>query len=113
MLGLLSENANVRIDKGGEMRMEKPITNERSDKSQPCAVPALDHEQLRIHKWFTQVKFRKRMFGGVDEADLWKKLLELNALFDAALSAERARYDALLEEQEKKDPSAWMGGDRI
>ena len=58
----------------------------------------LNHEQERLQKWLKQVRFKKAVFGGVKEADVWKKLLELNALYEAALSAERARYDALLAE---------------
>ena len=59
----------------------------------------LNHEQERIQKWLKQVRFKKAFFGGVDEADLWKKIAELNSLYEAALSAERARYDALLAER--------------
>ncbi len=59
----------------------------------------LNHEQERIQKWLKRVRFKKAVFGGVKEADVWKKLLELNALYEAALSAERARYDALLAER--------------
>ena len=59
----------------------------------------LNHEQERIQKWLKQVRFKKAVFGGVKEADVWKKILELNALYEAALSAERARYDALLAER--------------
>lgn len=61
------------------------------------ASKPLNHEQERIHKWLKQVRFRKVFFGGVSEADVWKKIAELNGLYEAALSAERARYDALLE----------------
>lgn len=59
----------------------------------------LNHEQARIQKWLKQVRFKKAFFGGVEEADLWKKIAELNSLYEAALSAERARYDALLAER--------------
>ena len=62
-------------------------------------MPPLNHEQERIQKWLKQVRFKKTLFGGVDEADLWKKISELNTLYEAALSAERARYDALLTER--------------
>lgn len=58
----------------------------------------LNHEQERIRKWLKQVRFRKTFFGGVDEADVWKKIAELNSMYETALSAERARYDALLKE---------------
>ena len=58
----------------------------------------LNHEQERIKKWLKQVRFKRVFVGGVDEADMWKKIAELNSLYEAALSAERARYDALLAE---------------
>lgn len=65
----------------------------------PGAAAPLNHEQERIQKWLKQVRFKKTLFGGVEEADLWKKIAELNSLYEAALSAERARYDALIEER--------------
>lgn len=56
----------------------------------------LNHEQLKIARWLKTVRFRKVIFGGIEERDVWKKIEELNAMYEAALSAERARYDALL-----------------
>lgn len=56
----------------------------------------------RIRKWLQTVRFRKAMVGGVLESDVWKKIGELNELYEAALVAERARYDALLEERTGK-----------
>ncbi|MDO4649990.1 MAG: hypothetical protein Q4B26_15225 [Eubacteriales bacterium] len=47
--------------------------------------------------WMKKVKFRKAMFGGVDESDVWRKLEELNNLYEAALLSERTRYDTLLQ----------------
>lgn len=58
----------------------------------------LNFEQARIRQWLQQVRFRRAVVGGVSEADVWKKLGELNGLYEAALAAERARYDALLQE---------------
>ena len=59
-----------------------------------------EYEQT-IAQWLNQVKFRKRIFGGVDESDVWKKIGELNEQYKKALIAERARYDALLQERNK------------
>lgn len=67
--------------------------------------PALSEQQQQIRHWYLKTKFRKRLFGGVDEADVWKKLSELNALYEAALSAERIRYDALLASQGEANPT--------
>lgn len=66
-----------------------------------------EHEKM-LH-WLKTVRFRKVLFGGISEADMWRKLEELNHLYEASLAAERARYDALLEERTGKKRSA--GGD--
>lgn len=72
-------------------------------RQQPNAPLNYAHEQ--ILNWLQNVKFRKQMFGGISERDLWKKLDELNDLCESAISAERARYDALLQAQQKSADS--------
>ncbi len=57
-------------------------------------------QEERIADFLQKVKFRKRIFGGVDERDVWTKIGELNEIYKQALLAERARYDALLDGQE-------------
>lgn len=52
----------------------------------------------RIAGWLNKVKFRKRIFGGVSETDVWNKIRELNDMYRDALIAERARCDALIAE---------------
>ena len=39
--------------------------------------------------------------SGVDEIHLWKKLEELNQIYETSLSTERARYDALIADHQK------------
>lgn len=56
-----------------------------------------------VTDWLKKVKFRKKIFGGVDERDVWKKIDELNTLYNNALVAERARYDALLKKAKSGD----------
>ncbi len=56
-------------------------------------------QEERIAFRLKQMKFRRRVFGGVSEIDVWKKISELNDMYKEALLAERARYDALLEKQ--------------
>ena len=63
-------------------------------------------EQEAIIQWFRTVKFRKNLLGGVDEAAMWKKLEELYALYEAAIRAERTRYNVLLEQQTGSLPLA-------
>ena len=57
-------------------------------------------EEQRIAAWLSKVRFRKQLFGGVSEKDVWKKIGELNEMYKRALIAERARYDALLARRE-------------
>lgn len=62
-------------------------------------IQPLNREQKRIFVWLRKVRFKKQLFGGVSERDVWKKIEELNAMYNLALIAERARYDALLQGQ--------------
>lgn len=85
---------------------EKKTAKKGSRNAQPERLPetktkALNHEQEKLRQWFQEVKFRKVLFGGVDEIQLWKKLEELNQIYETSLSAERARYDALLADHQK------------
>ena len=66
----------------------------------------ISREQQEILEWLRKVKFRKKLLGGVDEVQLWKKLEELYGLYANAIRAERARYDALLENGETSQSAA-------
>ena len=85
---------------------EKKTAKKGSRNAQPERLPetntkAFNHEQEKLRQWFQEVKFRKVLFGGVDEIQLWKKLEELNQIYETSLSAERARYDALLADHQR------------
>ena len=74
----------------------------KAKKQKPQRLPGAEEtcispEQEAIVQWFQTVKFRKNLLGGVDEVAMWKKLEELYALYDAAIRAERTRYNTLLE----------------
>ena len=56
-----------------------------------------------IIRWIQKLKFKKKIFGGVDEDDVLKKIGELNSLYETALLNERARYDALLAQYQGGD----------
>ena len=80
------------------------MKKKRSGKKGSCNAGAerfqqTEHEKLK--EWFRTVRFRKVLFGGVDEVHLWKKLEELNQIYEISLSAERARYDALIADHQK------------
>lgn len=62
-------------------------------------IQPLNREQKRILIWLRKVRFRRKLVGGVDERDVWKKIEELNEMYNLALLAERARYDALLRQR--------------
>lgn len=59
------------------------------------------HEE--ILRWIKKLKFKRKIFGGVDEDDVLKKIGELNSLYETALLNERARYNALLEQHKGGD----------
>lgn len=66
-----------------------------------CPATPLNPAHRKLTEWFGAVRFRHTLLFGVDEAEMWKKLEELYALYEAALLAERVRYDALLRRQEE------------
>lgn len=63
----------------------------------------INSEQQNIVEWLKKVRFQKQLFGGVSEQDVWKKIDELNKLYDAALAAERIRYETLIAENKAGD----------
>lgn len=76
-------------------------TSEDVNDQHALEADALYREQLQIINWIKEVRFRKQFFGGVNEQDVWKKIETLNEMYDAALKAERVRYDVLLEQQRR------------
>lgn len=53
-----------------------------------------------IAAYLKQLHFRKKRFGGVDEADVWRQLEQLHQAYQAAFDAQAERSRALLEERE-------------
>ena len=51
----------------------------------------------KIADWLEKVRFRKKFFGGIDEEDVWKKIDELNSMYQSLLESERVRYDTMIE----------------
>lgn len=47
------------------------------------------------------MKFRKKVFGGVDEADVWKKLESLQNTYQLVYDEQAAYYQALLDERDQ------------
>lgn len=45
------------------------------------------------------LRFKKTLFGGVSEADVWRQLEKLHAAYQSVLDAQAARYEAILAER--------------
>lgn len=83
------------------LNSHKNTSKEPSGKSEDAFEERqFNPEQKAIAQWLEEVRFQKHFFGGVSEEDVWKKIGELNAMYDEALKAERIRYDTLLEHYE-------------
>lgn len=60
----------------------------------------LGNDLQEIQNWLKSVQFKKKLFGGVDEVEVWKKIEELNSLYERVLIAERARLGDSAEEEQ-------------
>ena len=47
------------------------------------------------------MKFRKKVFGGVDEADVWKQLEALQRTYQLVYDEQAAYYQALIDERDQ------------
>ena len=83
------------LTKGGQQDGKDRVLNQPMPEQDK---PVLNSEQQNIVEWLKKVRFQKQLFGGVSEQDVWKKIDELNKLYEAALAAERIRYETLLQE---------------
>jgi hypothetical protein len=75
------------------------------------AISFQQEQERKIALWLKNLKFRKRIFGGVRESDVFKKISELDDMYKEALLAERARYDALLSRQAADPTQSETPGD--
>jgi hypothetical protein len=57
----------------------------------------LNPEQIKIADWLDKLKFRKQVLGGINEYDVWKKIVELNAMYEEALKTERLRCRIMID----------------
>lgn len=68
--------------------------------NQPQHDPAGVAMEALAHT-FQEMKFRKKLLGGVDEADVWKKLEKLQQEYETLYHRQAAYYQALLEDREQ------------
>lgn len=74
---------------------ENPLNPGKSGKDPPMWR---SEKEKMIAEWLEKLHFRRALFG-VSERDVWKKLDELNGMYQQLLLAERIRYDTLLEQR--------------
>ena len=92
------------------MAKEKARSPQPAQRLPGAEDACISPEQLEIVEWYRKVKFRKNLLGGVDEVQMWKKLEELYGLYENAIRAERARYNALLALSVPSGDSSPKGG---
>lgn len=71
--------------RNGQQPAQKPVQSRAQGRKE--TVQPLNCEQKRILQWLRKVRFRKQLFGGISERDAWKKIEELNAMYNNALMA--------------------------
>lgn len=53
-----------------------------------------------LEAYIKAMHFGKKVVGGVDEADVWKKIEQLNQEYKSVFLVQKARYEALLQERD-------------
>lgn len=61
----------------------------------------MENQMQSICEKLKAMKFRKRFFGGVDEADVWRQLESLQQEYQNVYDAQAAYYQALLDERDQ------------
>ena len=96
------DTAPADPDSGSERSSQSNGPPSAGKRRRPSDARALDGPDLsRIADWMKEVRFQKKLFGGVDERNVWRKIQELDRLYAEALEAERVRYDTLILEYKK------------
>lgn len=79
----------------------KPARRRRSERAEhtPPTPPLPENPwEKKIAKWLKGMKLRPVFFGGVSEKQVWKRIGELNEMYQQMLAVERARYEVLLHQ---------------
>lgn len=64
-----------------------------------------------IAEALSAMKFRKKMFGGVEEADVWRQLEALQRTYQEVYDQQAAYYQALLDQRDRELKRMKSGGD--
>lgn len=57
---------------------------------------------LEIAEYIKTMRFRKRIIGGIDEADVWKQLADLHKEYQSAFDVQAKVSEVLLAEKEQE-----------
>lgn len=60
------------------------------------------HTMQDIAQALSAMKFRRKLLGGVEEADVWRQLESLQQLYQRVYEEQAAYYQALLEERDQE-----------
>ena len=55
-----------------------------------------------IAVYIKQMRFRRKLFGGVDESDVWRQLSDLHKEYQTAFDAQREASRVLLQEKDRE-----------
>lgn len=55
-----------------------------------------------VSEFFSHIHFKKKIFGGVSELEVIKKLEELQKLYDEVYEHQEIYYQGILDEKDKK-----------
>lgn len=55
-----------------------------------------------IAELFKTMRFKKKLLGGVDEKDVWRKLDKLQKEYRSAYEIQQERYEARLQERDEE-----------
>ena len=64
-----------------------------------------------IAEALSAMKFRKKMFGGVEEADVWRQLEALQRTYQEVYDQQAAYDQALLDQRDRELKQLKSGGD--
>ena len=79
----------------------KKKSGKKAEMEANAAKSEIVAEEKAVLDWIENVKFKRRRFGGVDEADVWRKIEELNRLYEKLLIADRAKYTVVIRSLQK------------
>ena len=82
----------------GKFNKKKEPSHNSTTAPRKKAELSTNPEYEAVTAWLKSVRFKKKITGGLDPEDVWKKLDELNTLYENALISERARYNMMLRQ---------------